>query len=624
MKQRLEELAVQLTLAAKAYYSEGQSSMSDDVYDALLEELRQLDATHPLLSKVGASVVGEDRKKIEHVIPMLSSAKVKTTSELAKWIDWLQLEDPVLIAQPKIDGLSATLCFEEGKLQYIASRGDGNIGQDISHLACYLQGIVLRIPRQERIEIRGELYLPKDTPYDIEGRALRNNCVGLVNRKELSDDLKYVHFVAYSLLDNDTIATQEVRLELLKAWGFAVVEYYLCADAAATSDISNQYLEHLRAHWNYETDGLIYLLNDTSLYASIDARKVVERYHHYSMALKPPAQGKVTRLESIEWQISRQGNFVPVAIFASIQITGVNITRATLNNVDNVERLKLHLGHQLLIERANDVIPFVRENLDREGVLACDASLIPVSCSSCASVLVREGVHLKCMNVACPEVAIQTISYWVKNLQMQDVGSKTIRKLYEQGKVQSPSDLYRLGFEDLVCLEGFGQKRIENFLAQVLSTKQMESLTFLSILGIPLVGRKALIKLGIYTINDFLAYSNESYVIGKNIIQWLAEPHNRLLLEDLLSVLELSDTAALAKQTLSEERVVFTGKGALPRKEYQNLAVAAGYSVESTLSSKTTLVVCEDTQGKSSKLIKAKERGVLVISYTEFIARLSP
>ncbi|NIZ18884.1 BRCT domain-containing protein [Entomospira culicis] len=620
--ERIIELEELLQSAIQSYYSEGDSSISDEEYDELMDELRSLDSTHPLLQQVGSPITRDLDAKIVHPIPMLSSAKVKTLPDLEKWIAWLDIPEIRLVAQPKVDGLSATIKYENGQLRYIASRGDGVVGQDISHLAPYLQGIALEIPHKEALEIRGELYLPKNTSYDTEGRPLRNNCVGLVNRKEVSEALRHVHFVAYALLNEEALTSQMERLAQLRAWGFAVVEERLCQSLADVSVMVEEYLKTLRETWLYETDGLIFIVDDTALHVSIDGRKVVDRYHHYSMAMKPPAQSRTTQLVAIEWQLSRQGLLIPVGIFDAVEMGGAKISRATLNNVENVERLRLHLGHRILLERANDVIPFVKENLDALSVLAVDATLIPSICPSCGHRLTRSAVHLKCNNLSCPEVAIQSILYWVKKLEMKEIGEQTIAKLYALGKIRHPSDLYRLTYDDLVSLEGFAEKRIENFLREVEVSRTMTALTFLSILGIPLVAKKALIKLSIKSVEDFMAFTDETYVIGRNIIQWKGEEHNRELFEDLKSVLLLTEEAVSDEVSDDKIVVVFTGKGALSRKELQAMAEGANYLVEDNISTKTTLLVTDDVEGNSSKMKRARAKGIEIIRYEDFFARI--
>lgn len=625
---RIAELVEILNEANQLYYdSGGNSPLSDAEYDELLDELRTLDSTHPLLFQVGVrreeNFIGEKNieQKIVHTVPMLSSAKVKSLSELFVWIEWLLLDTLELLVQPKVDGLSATLYFNKGRLTYIATRGDGNTGQDISHIAPYVKGIVQNLPLAVSVEIRGELYLPKNTDYVIHGRPLRNNCVGLINRKEVSSNLNYVHFVAYTLLNNEIDTSQADRLELLRLWNFTVVEDYLCYTQEQIEQVVHSYLETLRESWLYETDGLVFIVNQTFLHSKIDGRKVVDKYHHYSMALKPPAQSKVSTLEGIEWQLSRQGACIPVGIFTAVQIGGVKITRATLHNAEHVEKLRLHLGHNIILERANDVIPFVRDNLDKHLVESVQLDLIPCFCMSCGGVLKRETVHLKCINAHCPEVEIQSIIYWVKKLNMKEIGAKTIRKLYSLGKIRKPSDLYRLKCSDLEPLDGFADKRIENFLAEVEATRIMEPLVFLSILGIPLVGKKALLKLGIVTMQDFWDFNDQTYVIGKNIIKWRSDVHNSALLKDLLSILILENTKTFSDNRVKES-VVFTGKAYTSRKDLTQLAVDNGYNVDSSVTKKTSFLVTDNKESTSNKIKQAKENGVLIMSYDEFFFKI--
>nr|WP_281347562.1 BRCT domain-containing protein [Entomospira nematocera] len=339
------------------------------------------------------------------------------------------------------------------------------------------------------------------------------------------------------------------------------------------------------------------------------------------MALKPPPQSQESLLEAIEWQISRQGLYIPIAIIRPTVIGGAMISRATLNNVVNVETLRLHIGHRLLLERANDVIPYIRDNLDKELVVKEQDDLIPTHCYSCGQALQREGVHLKCVSRTCDEVMIQSIIYWVKSLEMKEIGGQTIRKLFASGLVRKTSDLYRLTYTDLMTLEGFAQRRVERLLQEVKSTQILSSLQFLSMLGIPLVGRKALMKLNITTIDAFQQFIDDTYVIGRNVIQWRDEEHNQLFVSDLLDVLEIRDQEEDSSQVLPE--IVCTGKGPYSRKELSAIALAKGYQVSNTVSDRTRWLVADDLHGSSSKLEKARKKGIPIISYEDFLGNIN-
>ncbi len=616
-----EEIVRQLEEARQAYYNEGTPLMSDAAFDELEDLLRSMDGDNDYFQSVGTAESETGNGKIVHNHPMLSMGKAKTAAEVQKWMDRLALgEDTVYCLQPKIDGLGATCRYRGGRLLYTATRGDGTTGQDISHVSAFMKDIPSSIGfTQADIEIRGELYLPKDTPYDTKGKPLRNNCVGLINRKEARDDLRYVRFVCYQIVSDDPSVLpgrESDKIALLAREGFHAVEFH----RVTYGDVEQAYRDYLekdRDRWLYETDGLILTIDDNSLHDGIDSRWVVDHHHHYAIALKPPAAGKETTLKSIEWQISRQGNLIPVACFEPIELGGATLERATLHNAQFVRDLMLVGGDRLIIERANDVIPYVRANLsnkDRRRDSFIDI-LVPRRCPVCDSPLEDRGVHLHCTNRSCPERRIQSILYWVRQSDMEQIAEGTIRQLFKEQKVTSIRDLYTMAEGDFTDLEGFGEKKISNFLAQAAAKKHMTAQELIGKLGIPLVQQKALKKLGIESLEDFRNFSDDTYIIGQNIIAWRDDRENEEFLEELLQVIEIEEAEGGEKG-----EVCMTGKGPLGRKELTSLAESRGYTVGSAVTKSTVLLVCDDPEGTSSKLQKARKNGIPLISYEDFLA----
>ena len=405
-----QELIQILTEAKEAYYNTDSPAMSDGEFDRLEEELRALNPESSYFAIVGTSVgVPEEVEssgggKIRHAVPMLSMGKAKTMADVRKWIGKVKMPgDTLWTMQPKIDGLSAGCYYSKGKLQYVATRGDGEVGQDVTSIARFIKDIpeVLSATTED-IEIRGELYLPKDTSYDTKGKPLRNNCVGLINRKEKREDLKYVRFVCYQVARMRPSDSEAGIIDWLSEAGFHTVEYFNVRSESAIEQVYKDYLNTKRDEWLYETDGLILAVDDNTKHEEIDSRWVVDHHHHYAIAIKPPAASRKTRLTGVEWQVSRQGALVPVAVFEPIQLGGATLNRASLHNYAFVQSMGLQMGDELLVERANDVIPYVRENLSagsREGELFF-SSVAPEKCPVCSSPVREEGVHLKCTNPA--------------------------------------------------------------------------------------------------------------------------------------------------------------------------------------------------------------------------------
>lgn len=615
------EIVKKLTEARTVYYNSDTPLMTDSEFDALEDRLREIDPGNDYFSTVGVLPENESGGgKIRHEVPMLSMGKAKDISQIEKWMKKLSLpESQVYCIQPKIDGLSASCRYRDGKLLYVATRGDGRTGQDISHIARYMTDIKETISFSHGdIEVRGELYLPKDTNYDTKGKPLRNNCVGLINRKEGQDELRHVRFVAYQISDNTVSTTESEKIEVLSKEGFHTVTYSRVSSIEEIKDYYDRYIDENRDKWLYETDGLIVAVDDNSLHDEIDSRWVVDHHHHYAIAFKPPAAFRETALKDIEWQVSRQGNVVPVALFEPVVLGGATLERASLHNFAFVESLMLRQGDTLVIERANDVIPYVRSNKsNRERTVDLFSnSLLPDNCPSCGKRLTESGVHLKCDNGECPEQLIQKIMYWVREAEIEQVSIGTVRALFNSGKIRKIRDLYELTEEDFENLEGFGDKKIGNFIEQVYKSRELTPVELISRLGIPLVQKKALKKLNIATIDDFLAFNDETYVIGQNIIEWKNNPGNMDYLNELISVVSLKEE----KTGESKGTVALTGKGPMDRKELAVRLEEMGYEFVSSVTGDTDILICEDPSSGSSKLQKAVKLGVRLVSYEEFFS----
>ncbi|MGL4525011.1 MAG: BRCT domain-containing protein [Spirochaetia bacterium] len=609
----VEALVRQLLRAKKAYYERGSSSLSDAEFDAREEQLRQYAPQHRYFSKVGYATRGE---KITHQNPMLSADKCKNLPELQKWLERLALPAGTeFLIEPKIDGLSASCVYRAGKLLYVATRGDGQQGQDITHITQYMQSIPYVLPQPLDLEVRGELYLPQDTEFDTQGKPLRNNCVGLINRKEAQSDLQYVHFTAYQSL-GDMAKSEQAAVENLQLLGFDIVPLAIFSDFIEIESYYQEYLDDLRFSWPYETDGLIIIVNNRQMHASIDARWVVDHHHHYLVAFKPPAEAKDTIVQCIEWNISRQGHLIPVVIFSPIELGGATLLRASLHNAQTVKNMGIVAGDTLVIERANDVIPYVKMNLthDKNRVLAED--FLPQKCPCCQSALIWAGVHLHCANRNCRERIIQRVLYWVNCCEMENIAEATVRLLFEKELLTSITDLYKIVASQLFLLEGFGEKKVNNFLQEIQKSRNMNIQEFIGRLGISLVQKKALKKLKIFSLEDFWQFNDTTYVIGRNLIAWRDDIENKALVEELRRVLNIVDVDKTA--LTSQVSVCCTGSGPYPRAELAKVLLSMGYHITDQVSKETQLLLCDNVNGTSSKLIKARKLGIKVQSYEEF------
>jgi DNA ligase (NAD+) len=362
-----------LKKAKKAYYA-GEPIMTDKQFDGIEESLKALDPDNDYFKVVGAPA-GNIKEKVVHLNKMLSCGKAKTFEDVEKWANKHGVEKELFIIQPKIDGMSGNCVYENGKLVQICSRGDGEIGQDISHLSKYINVPQSIDVSKGRVEIRGELYLPKNTKApNPENKPLRNICTGMVGRKDHKlEDLKFVHFVAYQVLGVGGFepTTEATKMTWLKVNKFEVVEYYLC-NLDGLEKYRAEYIETLRESWQYETDGIVIVVNNFSLWNGINSKYEVGHHNHYNIAWKPESVSAETTLISIDWQVSRQGKLIPVAVVEPVVIGGATISRASLTCYDNVIAMKLEKGDKVKLSRRNDVIPYIEKNVSK-GILQREA-----------------------------------------------------------------------------------------------------------------------------------------------------------------------------------------------------------------------------------------------------------
>lgn len=607
-----EDSCIELLEKFDSSYYNGKGLIPDYMYDYFREEVELLFPDNDYFLNVGAKVNINYGKKITHKYPMKSMGKTKTIEEIIKWLNKISDKRIELITTPKIDGLSASIVYENGELKYCATRGNGIEGQDISFIKDYIN-IPKTISIKEYCEVRGELYLPVETDFpNPENKPLRNLCSGLINRKDKLDDTKYVNFIAFQCMcPSQNFKKESEKFSFIKDLGFDKVTPHSTFNSVKEfEDFYNLYLKD-RSTLKYETDGMVVTVNDLSLHESINKKGVVDRNNLYDICIKPPSQTKMTSFLGIEWEVSRLGNVIPVGKVKSIVIGGSTINNVTLNNYENVINLKLQKGDDVEIAKANEIIPYFVANHTMNGCTSND--LILEECSSCGSTLYQEGVHLKCKNSKkCPEQQIQKIVKWVESID--GISEATIRVFFEKGLITNIRDLYNLKKDAIKTLDGF-EERSAQFVVDVLDkNKKMNVHQFVAKLSIPLVGEKACKKLEINVLDNFLKFNDSRYVIGQNIIEWNNDSYNTNLIKELLEVIEVTDYVKVQ----TKGRVCMTGDGGKKRPELINDLFAMGYEFVSGVSKNTDILICEDKSGNTNKLKKARELGIKIVTYDEF------
>jgi len=601
-----KEYIEKLSKAAIAYYNTDSPILSDQEFDKLEEEFSKAFPESKYLSLIGAPV---STRKIKHKNKMLSLFKAKTFNDMMKWYKKTSvLSKSNYVVSYKLDGLSAKLTYENGVLTTLNTRGNGIFGQDRSYLIPYLDIPKTIETATDYEEITGELILPKSNGKYTE--KLRNRASGILGSEKDLTDVPLLQFIAFDCPTSDFGEMVEV-FDYLSSQGFSTAFYGVADNMVVVNTLYEAYSSSGRQDYAYETDGLVIMINNRIDHDTLNNTWVVDKYPHTAIAWKPEAESEETTLLDLEYNLSPYGRLIPKAIFEKISINGIDIEKATLDNAQNVLDQNLLIGDTIKVSRANDVIPHVDENLSLDSTRPI---YLPTECPSCGEVLIFDGSHLVCKNTnSCPGQHLGKIVNFVKHLNPDGMGDKTVIALFEAGIISSIYDLLILERSDLVGADGFKEAKIAATIGAIESMRNITFPEFLDALSIPLVGLTALDNLGIKTYDDFKAFNDKQYVIGQNLITW--RENNVDLVESLIPLITFK--APLTKQ--SKGSVVMTGTGPKPRKDLEALAFEKGYVLDSAVKKTTTYLITDDIYSDSSKCAKARKYGVKLITYEEFL-----
>ncbi|MFL0356399.1 NAD-dependent DNA ligase LigA [Erythrobacter sp. GH1-10] len=675
----LMRLAREIAKHDRLYHAEDDPEISDQAYDALVRRNAEIEAQFPHLirddspsKKVGYQVAASPLSKVTHEVRMMSLDNAFNREEVEEWVArvrrYLALDesDPVAItAEDKIDGLSCSLRYENGRLVRAATRGDGQVGEDVTPNVAHIADIPQELPAKgknavpEVFEVRGEVYMSKadfaalNAAQEEAGGKIfanpRNAAAGSLRQKDASVTAKRpLKFWAYGwgATSETPCDTQHAMMRMIEGWGFPVSPFLTVCNG--TDALIAQYDEigRQRPDLGYEIDGVVYKVDRLDYQQRLG---FVAKAPRWALAHKFPAEKAETTLESIDIQVGRTGKLTPVGRLAPVLVGGVTVTNVTLHNRDEIERLGVRPGDKVVIQRAGDVIPQVVENLTRE--VEREPFVFPDTCPECGSEAVSEEgeVDVRCTGgLICPAQRTQRLEHFVsrKALDIDGFGSKTIAQFFEKGWLESPADIFRLKDrkDDILALEGWQDKSVENLLAAVESRREPDAARLLFGLGIRHVGEVTardlmknfheLPKLREIAENaragDEDAASELTSIdgIGPSVVEALGdffhEPHNVAVWEDLLS---LVNPPRYEVETLDSpvagKTVVFTGKlETMSRDEAKAQAERLGAKAAGSVSAKTDLLVAGP--GAGSKLKKAQELGIEVIDeagWAEIVAQ---
>src|SRR4051812_3158600 len=659
---RLMRLAKEIARHDKLYHDQDAPEISDSDYDALVRENRELEERFPHLARadspskrLGAAPTTA-LAKVAHARPMLSLENAFTEDEVADFAGrvrrFLNLPADAFVAitaEPKIDGLSCSLRYENGELVLAATRGDGTVGEDVTANARTISDIPQHVQRApEVLEVRGEVYMSKGDFEALNARQEaaggkifanpRNAAAGSLRQKDPSvTAARPLRFLAHGWGEvSEPLATMQLlAMKKIESLGFPVSALLKRCHNVEEMLAHYREIERVRADLPYDIDGVVYKVGRLDWQERLGQ---VARAPRWALAHKFPAEKAETTLEAIDIQVGRTGKLTPVGRLKPVGVGGVIVANVTPHNRDEIVRLGLRIGDRVRIQRAGDVIPQVVENLTRD--VRREPYVFPDHCPECDSEAVAEEgeVDVRCTGgLICPAQRFERLRHFVSRgaLDIEGLGEKSIAEFIGLGWLHSPADIFRLhGHRDeLLGREGWKEKSVDNLFAAIEAKRQPDGPRFLFGLGIRHVGivtaRDLLKCFG--TIEELrraaLSEGGEEAlssaqgvgpVVAEALVDFFHEPHNREALDDLLSEVTPKPFVSDAKQTeWTGKTIVFTGSlETMSRDEAKAQAERLGARSAGSVSAKTDLVVAGP--GAGSKLKKAEELGVRVIGEEEW------
>ncbi len=662
-KMRMEELRRLINRYDHDYYVLGRSEISDFEYDNLMKELEALERKHPQWITPDSPtqrVSGEPTRKfptVEHRFPMLSLSnsyderdfedfdkRVHTLLDVEKGVEY--------VAELKIDGLAISLLYENGYFVRGATRGDGRQGDDITANLRTIRAIPLKLRGNDlpgELEVRGEVYLPRDEFERInaaraekgEERYMnpRNVAAGTLKMQDAREvAARRLSMFCYALYGPETFLEKNHLENLVKMerLGLPVNSHYrLCRDMAAVIDYVRHW-ERKRTELNYDIDGVVVKVNGLEQQKKLGSTAKSPRW---AIAYKFQAMQAETRIHAITWQVGRTGTITPVAELEPVWLAGTQVSRATLHNMDEIQRKDIRTGDTVLVEKGGDIIPKVVSVVMEKRPAGLPPTKAPVHCPSCHAKLVqKEGeVALRCPNYHCPEQVMRRIEHYVdrKAMDMAGFGTALVEALVRAGRLKDVSDIYRLREEDIASLERMGDKSAANVVAGIEASKKQPLFKLVYALGIPFVGITAARELvrHFHSLEALMQASEEELTaiegigpkMAESIVRFFRESQNRQIVSDLKKFGVNMQAAPAGDDTprpLEGKTFVLTGTlPTLSREEARAMLEEAGARVSGSVSAKTDYVLAGEKAG--SKLKKALQLGITVIDEQTFRQLLS-
>ena len=651
-RQRIQELTDLLNDANTKYYVLDAPEMPDFEYDRLLRELEELEAQYPELAlpesptkRVGGEALSQF-EKVQHPVPLMSLQDVFSTEELEEFLQKMKEAFPSaeFSVEPKIDGLSVALEYENGTFVRGATRGDGQVGEDVTENLKTIRSIPMTIPdAPARLIVRGEVFMPKsvfealNAEREEEGKALfanpRNAAAGSLRQLDPKIAAKRkldILIFNVQLAEGVEFATHEESLKYLKNRKFKVVGAKFYSDAAKVVKRIEE-INDTREKFTFDIDGAVVKLNDLAQREQLGA---TSKFPRWAAAYKYPPEIKETVVEDIVIQVGRTGVLTPKAVVRPVRLAGTTVTNATLHNQDFITSLGLAIGDTVKIRKAGEIIPEILEVTNHQS--GAEVYQIPSVCPECGAPVERDadGAFLRCTGAACPAQLSRSLAHFVSRdaMDMDGMGKNIVAALIEKGFVKTPADLYYLTLEQMKQLWSKGDTQAKKLLKAIEESKSRDLSRLIFALGIRQVGAKAGKTLASHfgsldalmnaSLEELTGVEDVGEITARNILDWFAQPSAREMVERLRS----AGVNFQSQRTVSDARfagMTFVLTGALTkftRDQATEQIELFGGKASGSVSKKTTYVVVGENAG--SKERKAKELGIPILSEDDFLAMI--
>ncbi len=671
-KKRIEKLQDQIEEMRYRYHVLDDPKISDDVYDSLSRELKEIEILFPQLADINSPtnrVAGKPLDKftkVQHAIPMLSLNDVFNLEELKAWQERIQKLLPTKIelqyfCELKLDGLAISLIYENGFLVRGATRGDGKIGEDVTLNVRTIRAIPLKLRGKnipKLLEVRGEVVMSKkvfaelNKNYQKNGKPLlantRNSAAGSLRQldSKLAAERK-LDFFAWDIaqIDSDYLVSNSgdkknnqlkfhhQEHQLLRDFGFKVDSHEVVTKQFKEIEKFINQVGNKRDKFNYGTDGIVISVDDLSLYKTLG---VVGKAPRYMVAFKYPAEKATTQVLDIRVNVGRTGVLTPFAVFKPTKVAGSTISKATLHNMDQVARLGLKIGDTVVIEKAGDVIPAVVEVLPKLRTGKEKTFIMPTKCPVCNGQVKKTEVVSKkahsvayyCTNSICPAKNQRGMEHFVTAFDIYEVGPKIISRFKDEGLISDAADLFTLQVGDINTLERFGEKSAENIINSIQQHKNINLSRFIYALGISNVGEQtsedladyfgSLEKLQSASEAEINSVENIGPIVSRSVVDYFTHIENQKFVNKLIANgVKIINPQKKKPGKLTGKTFVITGSlESMSRDQAKQLIKSMGGKTAESVSKKTDYVVVGDDPG--SKYQKAQSLGVKILNEQEF------